>query len=129
MQAKGAGSVFSFITGSVALSKHLVETTKYFSIAVSFGETQRKLIFCFFWRSSNKLWDILDFDLFHFFSLTTGSVKSLISMPCFMSHASIPAEVREARGLTEDLVRISAGIEDADDLISDLDIAFNTCPL
>lgn len=93
-QAKGAGSVFSFITGSVALSKHLVETTKYFSIAVSFG-----------------------------------SVKSLISMPCFMSHASIPAEVREARGLTEDLVRISAGIEDADDLISDLDIAFRTGPI
>lgn len=61
--------------------------------------------------------------------MTTGSVKSLISMPCFMSHASIPAEVREARGLTEDLVRISAGIEDADDLISDLDIAFKTCPL
>jgi len=72
---------------------------------------------------------ILDFDLFHFFSLTTGSVKSLISMPCFMSHASIPAEVREARGLTEDLVRISAGIEDVDDLISDLDIAFKTFPL
>ncbi|KAL0867030.1 hypothetical protein Bca101_046148 [Brassica carinata] len=93
-QAKGAGSVFSFITGSVALSKHLVETTKYFSIAVSFG-----------------------------------SVKSLISMPCFMSHASIPAEVRAARGLTEDLVRISAGIEDADDLISDLDIAFKTGPI
>nr|AAM65489.1 unknown [Arabidopsis thaliana] len=91
---KSAGSVFSFITGSVALSKHLVETTKYFSIAVSFG-----------------------------------SVKSLISMPCFMSHASIPAEVREARGLTEDLVRISAGIEDVDDLISDLDIAFKTFPL
>ncbi|KAG2324895.1 hypothetical protein Bca52824_007623 [Brassica carinata] len=93
-QAKGAGSVFSFITGSVALSKHLVETTKYFSIAVSFG-----------------------------------SVKSLISMPCFMSHASIPAAVREARGLTEDLVRISAGIEDADDLISDLDMAFKTGPI
>jgi len=61
MQAKGAGSVFSFITGSVALSKHLVETTKYFSIAVSFGEAQRVLILCFFWRSFNKLWDYFGF--------------------------------------------------------------------
>ena len=58
-----------------------------------------------------------------------GSVKSLISMPCFMSHASIPAEVREARGLTEDLVRISVGIEDVNDLIADLDNALRTGPL
>jgi hypothetical protein len=46
------------------------------------------------------------------------------SMPCFMSHASIPAEVRAARGLPDDLVRISVGIEDADDLIADLEQAF-----
>lgn len=58
-----------------------------------------------------------------------GSVKSLISMPCFMSHASIPAADREARGLTEDLVRISVGIEDVNDLISDLDQALSTGPI
>lgn len=58
----------------------------------------------------------------------TGSVKSLISMPCFMSHATIPAAVRETRGLTEDLVRISVGIEDVDDLIADLDHALSTGP-
>lgn len=50
-------------------------------------------------------------------------------MPCFMSHASIPSAVREARGLTEDLVRISVGIEDVNDLISDLDNALRTGPL
>nr|KJB46237.1 hypothetical protein B456_007G353500 [Gossypium raimondii] len=93
-QAKGAGSVLSFLTGSLALSKHVVETTKYFSITVSFG-----------------------------------SVKSLISLPCFMSHASIPSAVREARGLTEDLVRLSVGIEDVEDLIADLDNALRTGPL
>ncbi|KAG6413682.1 hypothetical protein SASPL_126396 [Salvia splendens] len=92
-QAKGAGSVLSFLTGSLELSKHVVETTKYFSITVSFG-----------------------------------SVKSLISLPCFMSHASIPAAVREVRGLTEDLIRISVGIEDVDDLIADLDLALQTGP-
>ncbi|CAA0829843.1 Cystathionine beta-lyase- chloroplastic [Striga hermonthica] len=92
-QAKGAGSVLSFLTGSLALSRHVVEKTKYFSITVSFG-----------------------------------SVKSLISLPCFMSHASIPAAVRESRGLTEDLVRISVGIEDVNDLIADLDVALRSGP-
>jgi len=52
-----------------------------------------------------------------------GNVISLISMPCFMSHASIPAEVRAARGLPDDLVRISVGIEDCADLIADLNQA------
>ncbi|KAG8471038.1 hypothetical protein KFE25_009459 [Diacronema lutheri] len=61
------------------------------------------------------------------FSVTVsfGSTNSLISLPCFMSHASIPADVRAARGLPDDLVRISAGIEDADDLIADLGAALD----
>ena len=46
-----------------------------------------------------------------------GSVSSSISLPCYMSHASIPADVRAARGLPDDLVRISVGIEDPRDLI------------
>ena len=53
-----------------------------------------------------------------------GSVNSSITLPGCMSHASIPAEVREARSLAPDLVRLSVGIEDADDLIADLDQAF-----
>jgi cystathionine beta-lyase len=53
-------------------------------------------------------------------TVSFGSTNSLISLPCFMSHASIPAEVRAARGLPDDLVRISAGIESVDDLIADL---------
>ena len=61
------------------------------------------------------------------FSITVsfGSTSSLISLPCFMSHASIPAEVRAARGLPDDLVRISAGIEDPEDLIADLRAALD----
>ena len=46
-----------------------------------------------------------------------GSVSSSISLPCYMSHASIPADVRAARGLPDDLVRISVGIEDPQDLL------------
>ena len=61
------------------------------------------------------------------FSITVsfGSTSSLISLPCYMSHASIPAEVRKARGLPDDLVRISAGIEDVEDLFADLQAAFD----
>ncbi|MEW5307781.1 MAG: hypothetical protein WDW36_010157 [Sanguina aurantia] len=58
-------------------------------------------------------------------TVSFGNVNSLISLPCYMSHASIPADVRAARGLPDDLVRISVGIEDLDDLIADLDQAMD----
>lgn len=51
-------------------------------------------------------------------TVSFGSVSSLISLPCYMSHASIPAAVRAARGLPDDLVRISVGIEDPQDLLA-----------
>ena len=49
-----------------------------------------------------------------------GGVESLISHPATMTHASVPPERREAIGITDGLVRISAGIEDLDDLKADL---------
>jgi cystathionine beta-lyase/cystathionine gamma-synthase len=49
-----------------------------------------------------------------------GGVESLISHPATMTHASIPAEIRHARGIDDGLVRLSVGIEDADDLQEDL---------
>ncbi len=57
-------------------------------------------------------------------AVSFGSLASQISLPCYMSHASIPAAVRAARGLPDDLVRISAGVEDAADLLHDLEAAF-----
>jgi cystathionine beta-lyase len=53
-------------------------------------------------------------------AVSFGSVNSSISIPYGMSHASVPAEQRAARGIPEDLLRLSCGIEDADDLIEDL---------
>merc|ERR1719399_2571030 len=90
-QATSGGSIISFETGDVEVSRRIVEDTKLFKITVSFG-----------------------------------SVSSLISMPCYMSHASVPPEIRAQRGLTDDLVRVSAGIEHIDDLIADLDAAMGS---
>lgn len=54
-----------------------------------------------------------------------GGVESLICLPALMTHASVPAEMRRAMGLTDSLVRISIGIEDVDDLIGDLEQALD----
>jgi cystathionine beta-lyase/cystathionine gamma-synthase len=56
----------------------------------------------------------------HSLAESLGGVESLISHPATMTHASVPAERRAAIGITDGLVRISAGIEDLDDLKEDL---------
>lgn len=52
-----------------------------------------------------------------------GGVESLIGHPASMTHASIPREERLKVGLTDSLIRLSVGVEDADDLMDDLDKA------
>jgi cystathionine beta-lyase/cystathionine gamma-synthase len=52
-----------------------------------------------------------------------GGVESLISHPALMTHAATPPDVRAALGITDRLVRISIGVEDADDLVADLTAA------
>jgi cystathionine gamma-lyase len=53
-----------------------------------------------------------------------GGVESLIEHPALMTHASVPKEIREQGGLTDSLIRVSVGIEHIDDMIADLDQAF-----
>ena len=53
-----------------------------------------------------------------------GGVESLISHPASMTHASVPPERRAQLGITEGLVRFSCGVEDIDDLLEDLEQAF-----
>jgi cystathionine beta-lyase/cystathionine gamma-synthase len=52
-----------------------------------------------------------------------GGVETLISLPAQMTHASMPKEVRDRIGITDSLVRLSVGIEDVEDIISDIDQA------
>ena len=52
-----------------------------------------------------------------------GGVESLLELPASMTHASVPAEDRAARGIEDGLIRLSVGIEHVDDLIADLEQA------
>ena len=54
-----------------------------------------------------------------------GGVESLVCHPASMTHAAIPKDIREAVGITDELIRLSVGIEDADDIIADLEQAIN----
>jgi cystathionine beta-lyase/cystathionine gamma-synthase len=65
--------------------------------------------------SSTKLFSLAE---------SLGGVESLICHPATMTHGSIPKEIREARGVTTGLLRLSVGIEDARDLLADLEQAF-----
>jgi cysteine-S-conjugate beta-lyase len=87
-QADGNGAVVSFTTGDDKLSAEIVESTRLFRVAVSFG-----------------------------------SVGSTISLPCRMSHASIPTALRDRLAPPPDLIRLSVGIEDPGDLLEDLEHA------
>jgi len=54
-----------------------------------------------------------------------GAVETMITHPATMTHADVPKNEREARGLTDGLVRLSVGIENSDDILADLEQALN----
>jgi cystathionine beta-lyase/cystathionine gamma-synthase len=58
-----------------------------------------------------------------------GAVETMITHPATMTHADVPKEEREARGLTDGLVRISVGIEDVADILADLEQALGKVPV
>ena len=76
------------------------------------GEKETKRVL-----SSTKLFSLAE---------SLGGVESLINHPATMTHASIPREERIKNGLSDSLIRLSVGIEDADDLIEDLNKAIET---
>ena len=65
----------------------------------------------------------------HVFSLaeSLGGVESLCCHPATMTHASIPREIRELRGITDSLIRLSVGLEHIDDLVPDVLQALKNC--
>ncbi|GCE27134.1 cystathionine beta-lyase [Dictyobacter alpinus] len=62
------------------------------------------------------------------FAESLGGIESLICHPASMTHGSIPREIREARGVDDTLLRLSVGIEDIEDILSDLEQALEEQP-
>ena len=58
-------------------------------------------------------------------AVSLGDAETLVQHPASMTHASVPRDTREALGITDGLVRISAGLEDLDDLKEDLSRALD----
>ncbi|MEZ4841736.1 MAG: cystathionine gamma-synthase [Flavobacteriaceae bacterium] len=77
---------------------------------------------CFKMKSSSKEQVFKVLESFELFTLaeSLGGVESLVNHPVTMTHASIPAEIREKIGITDSLIRLSVGVEDIDDLLADL---------
>ena len=73
--------------------------------------------------SKENAWKVLSSTKLFSLAESLGGVESLINHPASMTHASIPREERIKNGLTDSLIRLSVGIEDANDLMDDLDQA------
>jgi cystathionine beta-lyase/cystathionine gamma-synthase len=73
--------------------------------------------------SKENAWRVLSSTRLFSLAESLGGVESLINHPASMTHASIPREERIKNGLTDSLIRLSVGIEDANDLMEDLDLA------
>ena len=58
-------------------------------------------------------------------AVSLGGVETLIEHPASMTHASMPREAREAAGITDNLIRLAVGCEDAADLLADLEGALD----
>jgi cysteine-S-conjugate beta-lyase len=82
-------------------------------------------VLCFTARSVEAARSVAEHAKMFQISVSFGSVHSTISLPGCMSHASVPPEIAATRSLPPELVRISLGIEDPEDLIADLDQALS----
>ena len=57
-------------------------------------------------------------------AVSLGNVDTLIQHPASMTHSAIPAAEREKAGITDNIIRISVGVENIEDLLADIDQAF-----
>jgi cystathionine beta-lyase len=76
--------------------------------------------------SVEKAFDLVSATKVFTLAESLGGVESLIGHPATMTHASIPREERQKSGVVDSLIRLSVGVEHVDDLVNDLNHAFNS---
>ncbi|MGV2941302.1 bifunctional cystathionine gamma-lyase/homocysteine desulfhydrase [Mesobacillus sp. LC4] len=119
---ENTAKIVEFLTGQEAVKKIYypgLETHPQHAIAKEQAEGFGGMV-SFDVGSAEKAAEVLSRVKFFTLAESLGAVESLISVPAKMTHASIPAERRAELGITDGLIRISVGIEDAEDLIEDL---------
>lgn len=119
---ENTAKIVEFLTGQEAVKKIYypgIETHPQHAIAKEQAEGFGGMV-SFDVGSAEKAAEVLNRVKYFTLAESLGAVESLISVPAKMTHASIPAERRAELGITDGLIRISVGIEDAEDLIEDL---------
>lgn len=104
-----------------------LETNSYFNLAQKQMKGKYGGMVSFNFKSGNREDAVQFLERLTVFTLaeSLGGVESLANHPATMTHASIPENVRHEIGITDDLVRLSVGVEDVIDLMDDLAQAFN----
>ncbi|WP_315821065.1 PLP-dependent transferase [Paraflavitalea speifideaquila] len=98
------------------ITRSLKKQAKGFGGIVSFSLKEDTLEAATRFATSTQLFKLAE---------SLGGIKSLISHPATMTHKSIPADKRQAAGVSDSLVRLSIGLEEAEDLIIDLQEALD----
>ncbi|MBS0197881.1 MAG: aminotransferase class V-fold PLP-dependent enzyme [Planctomycetes bacterium] len=119
-QQRSAAKVAEFLETCPGVTQVLFPGLEKHNVAHLRQSTGHGAVVCFRTGSPQVSAAILESLTLFGIRVSFGGVSSSASLPCRMSHASIPAPVREARHFPEDLIRLSIGIEDVRDLIEDL---------
>jgi len=111
--------VFNLNYPGLESNKYHALANKYFKDGLSSG------LLSFEVKDKETAWKILDNTEIFSIVVNIGDSKSIITHPSTTTHQQIPLDEQKEIGITEGLIRLSIGLEDASDLIADLETAFN----
>jgi len=102
-----------------------LETYKYYNLVKKQFRGTGTIISFYFNGDSEQINKFLKSLKIFKLAVSLGAVESLICLPALMTHLQVSKKIKETIGITDNLIRISVGIEDSDDLVNDFEQAFN----